>query len=219
MKYKNVTIFFLFVLLFLFRNSVDEFLLNFCKDPTMLETFSFVNDNLEEDLKSLEEEVLIDRDRSTDIQFSKVLYRDPYTFFHTIKILKGTKQNLSLNMAVVFHDSLIGVISSLEENSSYVRLLTNPESSISVRVRDGYGVMTTNDQQECFIDFSSTVLLEVGDDVVTSGLTNIPGNIRVGKVTQILNDDLGLVTRVKVELASTFPNVSYVAIVGKGDAS
>lgn len=215
---RNGCLFFLFFLLFVFRGSVDAFLISYLKEPAFDSSLEVSYKNLLEEHEMLEHTLKIhDMNYETPI-YSKLIYRNPFAFYESLFILKGEEEGILKNAAVLNEKGLIGTIESVENHKSEVRLLTSLESVISVKVRDVYGIMKTNPFHECWIEnLSYHVPLEKEDPIWTSGLTEVPGNILVGVVEEIQKDELGLIQRVKVKLAADFNNIHYVTVLLKGE--
>lgn len=141
-------------------------------------------------------------------------------------INKGESQGISLHMAVVDHNGLIGKIVETTPNTATVALLTNAQlknqfalkvqisSSETVEaILDSYDP-NTNQYLVNLLDSSSIV--KVGDKVVTSGLGSIvPSGILVGEVGQIHNSPATLSVVLRVTPASDFSHLEYVSVISK----
>jgi len=215
---RDLNLFFLFLLLFLFRSSIDNILIYALKNPSQDESLEITYQNQLETLKAMEKEFQIESKLEESKIYSKALYIDPFHLFETMTILKGTDQNIEENMAVLKDNNLIGITSKINKTTSMVNLLLKPNQSLSVQIKGAYGIMMTNNQKECWIeDINKNVELEVGDEIKTSGLTSIPANIKVGNIEELHKDELGLTWKLKVKLAADFQNISYVTLLKKGD--
>ena len=95
-------------------------------------------------------------------------------------------------------------------------MLTNTQTHLSVKVGDSYGILTTNDRKENWVkNLTKETKLEVGNEIYTSGLTEVPGGILIGVVEQIDEDDLGLTIAVKIKRNASIDNLNYVTILTK----
>lgn len=219
-KMQSTTILFFFLLLFLLRGTIEEYFIYFEKMPTSEEALEITIQNLEENLKKLEEQNNISSNPKDNYVFTKILFRDPFSFFETATMLKGEKDGLKENMAILQGKNLVGVIESLNDHSSKIRLLTNKDTNISIKIKDAYGTLSTNSKKECWIeDLTKRVNLEIGDTITTSGLTSIPANILIGSVEEIIKDELGLIQKVKVTLYADLNELNYVTVMSRGDQS
>lgn len=215
---QNTSIFLFFLIIFLFQNNIESFKILNIKEPIRDNTTQILYQNALEDLKKMEKSFQIDFPEDTTKIYSKMLYRDPFNFFDQITILKGENDQIKTNAAVVNEQGLIGTVFQIEKNKSHVRLLTNSNSVVSVKIKDFYGIMNTNQNKECWIEnLTKESKLEIEDEVVTSGLTDIPANILVGTIEEIQTDELGLTKKAKVKINADLNDISYVTILRKGE--
>jgi len=150
--------------------------------------------------------------------YSKVLYRDIYEFYNEITILRGSENNIKKNSAVINENGLIGTIKKVNKNSSVVSLITNTDSKISIRVNNSYGILKFSKNNLIITSINNYENIGIGNVVYTSGLGNLPANIKIGEVENIITDDLGIEQQVIVKPYVDFDNINYVAIIN-GDAS
>lgn len=138
----------------------------------------------------------------------KVIERNVYTFFDQIMINQGRKDGVKEQDAVITSDGLIGVIKEVYDEYSYVTLITSNEIDVSVKIHDSYGIYH-NGTVENIINYSE---VEVGDEVYTSGLTNIMGNLYVGKVRSTGLDEYELERKITIDVLD-LKNLSYVYVL------
>lgn len=137
----------------------------------------------------------------------------------------GQVNGVSKDMFVVANGGLVGVVDSVEDSATTVKLLTNPDkfSKIAVKIMSGtesiYGILTGYDvDSHSFIitQLNSNVEIKSGSDVVTSDLAGShPSNISVGKVTEVRNSSSNLNRELFVKPTANFSNVYAVTVVGK----
>lgn len=192
-----------FILLFFY--SVTYFV-SFIKydDEKYVETSKIVleNQELKKELKKL-----------SNIEYqegvvAKVLIRDLYSFYDEL-VLNVGEDKVKLYDTVIVNDSLIGIIYKVNKNTSNVKLLSS-NYNISVRINDVYG--NFNNGTITMIDKYSDI--KKGDLVYTSGLDDVLGNIYIGKVAEVSNDNENLGLVVKVDYESN-DNLNYVVVKGK----
>lgn len=212
-KIKELSIFSFFIIVFLLRGTIDAILLNNIKEPNIDETLLISNQNLESQLKNLESQLKIAPNIENKI-YSKLLYRDILSFNQTITILKGEKEGIKENMAVLQDNNLIGIIIEVQEHQSKVKLLKNPTTNISVKLNGAYGTMSGEENENWVVDFSKNIEVKEHDMVTTSGLTEIPANIPIGTVESIQKDELGLIQKIKIKLFANFDEIYYVTVLG-----
>lgn len=145
--------------------------------------------------------------------YSRVVLRDIYAFYEKIIINKGSSDGIKKQDLVINEKGVIGVISKVAKNSSEVLLLTNSNISLSVKINDSYGMLTSYDEKIIVKNIKLDKEIKIGDLVYTSGLTNIPGDILIGKVSTTNKDDLELEYIIDVESISHLQNINYVAVI------
>lgn len=153
-----------------------------------------------------------------------VVYRES-AWEDTLIISSGKKEGISLNMAVVTDDGLIGKVEEVYNHSSLVRLLTDSMKVNKVAVsifsnnQEFHGVLDGYDSSSH--TFSVTSIqniesLEIGSQVVTNGLGNVfPSGVPVGTVSEVTTDALGISLVIKVESSVDFYRLGYVFVLGK----
>lgn len=135
--------------------------------------------------------------------FGKVMVRDIYNFYEEIII--NVNNEVNIGDGVLNSDGLIGIVSKIDKDKVYVRLLTS-KYNVSVKINDCYGNLSNGKvdmvDKECNIN--------KGDKVVTSGLNNIIKDIYVGEVINVLEDELGL--NIDVKLVNN-KHLNYVGVL------
>ena len=208
----------IFVIVFLimaFSNSLD---LLFIKSDAILNAEILKTDenkNLAIENKELKE--ALNFYAKTDRQYivSKVKFRDIYNFQEEITIFKGQNDGLKKGQAVMDQNGLIGVIKKVNKNSSLVRLLTNKESKISVKINNTYGILQMQDAKLVVSNITNYAEVTKDSDIYTSGIGNLPGNILIGKVKAINLDNLEIEKIIQVDLMANLSKINYVYVVGE----
>ncbi|MCX4254078.1 MAG: rod shape-determining protein MreC [Bacilli bacterium] len=150
---------------------------------------------------------------SFNIEYSKVMLQNIYDFYNKITINKGTNSNIEKGQAVINEKGLIGIINKVSNNSSEVNLITNPNTSISVKVNNSYGILTTKDNKLIVKNIKTNNEITEGEQVFTSGLTDIPEGILVGTVKSVTKSSLELEYILEITSAIDIYNLSYVGVV------
>ncbi len=148
-----------------------------------------------------------------NIEYSKVMLQNIYDFYNKITINKGTNSNIEKGQAVINEKGLIGIINKVSNNSSEVNLITNPNTSISVKVNNSYGILTTKDNKLIVKNIKTNNEIKEGEQVFTSGLTDIPEGILVGTVKSVTKSSLELEYILEITSAIDIYNLSYVGVV------
>lgn len=141
---------------------------------------------------------------------SRVIYKENYFYNSKVYIEGGKEDKISKGMAVVNEHGLVGVIESVDENTSELVLLSN--TNISVNIRESYGKLIYEDGEFKVVDISKDEDIKLNDEVYTSTLGNIKEKIYVGKVKEVDEDTLE--KKIIIESNVDFNNLNYLLVVG-----
>ena len=131
---------------------------------------------------------------SLDPIYARVIARDAGQWFSTFSINRGDASGVSVGMAVVNEDGLIGRVYEVGLNYAKVISIIDSRSGLSCliqRTRDNGilrgGASDSNDEAECYIYYLPNLNNIVpGDVVVTSGTDETyPKGLKIGTVTQV----------------------------------
>ena len=217
---------------------------NFFSDINYLEDTFKENKRLKEKVDSLAEsqaELSVLREENVqlkselDLQSSlteystmtgTVISRNPDAWVDQVIVDRGSMDGLERGMSVMSKNGLVGRISEVSPTSSKVTLLstTAPSSiltSTEIIQEDEtiFGVLTGFDleRNELIMEqITSETEIEVGNDVITSGLGGlVPRGLLVGTITEISLDNQGLGQRVYIEPATDFKDIQFVTIINR----
>lgn len=146
-----------------------------------------------------------------------VIKRD-ITWYNTLTINKGKKDNIRVNMAVIDSNGLIGKISEVGNDYSIVELISsNNNTKISVSINDIHGILDSynkNDNILTIKNINKNSDIKVGDKVYTNGIGGIyPAGIYIGEVIDITNDKDDLSKLLKVSTSSNYNSIRYVNVI------
>ena len=144
---------------------------------------------------------------------AKVAFREIYDFFNYITI--NTDTLVEKGNPVINENGLVGIISEVSGTSAKVNLLTNYKG-ISVKVGNSYGLIDIYNKKDNTIlikNINNYEKISEGDEVVTSGLTDIVGDIKVGKVVKIEESDIEKLVYVSPYV--DFNNINYLYVIKK----
>ena len=134
-----------------------------------------------------------------DLVAARVIGRESATWSSMVVINKGLGDGLDKDMAVVTEKGLVGRVVEAGPNSSKVQLILDPRSSVGTP--DMVNIPKTADVQE-------------GDLIITSGYGGVfPKGLPVGLVTELKNDDGGLLKIAVLEPAVDFQKLEDVAVI------
>lgn len=156
-----------------------------------------------------------------DLVAAQVIARDPGNWTNSIIVNRGSNDGIRKDLAVITPQGLVGSVVAVFDNYSRVQLILDPRSSVGGLVQRPEsrvaGIIEGNPK-----DKTSVSMLNVprdadiveGDNIVTSGFGGIyPKGILVGKVSNIANDEGGLLKVAVLEPAVNFQKLEEVAII------
>ena len=154
--------------------------------------------------------------------FAKVIAKDTGVWFDSFAINRGQNDGISVNMAVVNGDGLIGRVSEVGYNYAKVVSIVDPRSSVAAligRTRDNgmlQGQTTSNSEKsECYMYYISNIgNIKVGDEVYTSGLdSRFPKGLYIGSVTAVSRSADSSDKYVVVQPAAEFSSIEEVFVL------
>ena len=167
---------------------------------------------MEEDIRKMRDILEIETD-AYEVVFSKVVMRDIYEFFDKITILKGRDEGLEVGEVVINDKGVLGVIKRVDKSFSEVRMLTNADINLSVKINSSYGILTSKDEKIIVKNIKLDKEIREGDLVYTSGLTKVREGLLIGEVKNIWKDDLELQYILEIKPAVNFQEINYVGVV------
>lgn len=186
-----------------FTNNKDDLKNYFCelKSNEIIDNYEKLNNLLEIDTND------------KNIIFSRMLNRNIYEFYEKLEINKGSINGIKKNDLVINEKGVIGLIGKVNENTSEVILLTNHDINLSVKVGDSYGILSSNDHKIFVKNIKLTEEVKEGDEVVTSGLTEIMGGIPIGRVKEIKKDNLDLEYILEIDPFANYKEIKYLGVI------
>ena len=212
-KYKDYIILLIVFLLIIFGSNINVFLRSFDNNLNS----DNINNNYCTSLENDYNELLKINDfkitSELNLVVSKVMLRDIYDFSDTLTIYKGTNAGIKEGNAVITDKGLIGVVSKVNKESSVVELITNKSSNISVRIGSSYGILNMQDNSLIVSDLSMYDDVFIGEEVYTSGIGNLPGDIYIGNVIDIKANNTEIEKILEVSPVVDLSMVNYVMVV------
>ncbi len=134
-----------------------------------------------------------------------------------ILINKGSKDGITKDMAVMTLDGLVGRVVETSTDTSKIKLITDPLSSVGCLVQrsrssgiakgQGYGTIALT-------ELTRESDVKKGDLIVTSGLGVIfPSGIPVARVTSVEKKEMGLFHDAQMQTVVDFNRLEEVAVV------
>lgn len=199
--------------LILFSDNINYLIKIINKNFDFTNIDEYLNQNLLEENKELRKYLDIKESQYPNNIITKVKYNNIYEFKNELIVYKGSKDNIKKGQLIVNDKGLVGVISKVNKETSKAKLITNKESKISVKINNSYGILEFKNNQLIVNNLESNANIHINDNIYTSGITNIPGNIYIGKVKQIKKSKLNLEQIAIVEMAVNLNELSYVVII------
>jgi rod shape-determining protein MreC len=154
----------------------------------------------------------------------EIIARDITGWWETIRLSKGVSDGVSMDMAVITSDGLIGKTVDVSARTCDVLLISDPNCKVSARIvrTGGFGVVAgsgpaKSGQAACQMEFiNKNVPVLPGDEVVTSGLGGIfPKGLLIGYVDKIYKDETGLFQRADILPKADLGMLTYVFVVAE----
>lgn len=172
-----------------------------------------------EENKKLKE--LLDFKEELDIEplsFAQVVGREPDSWYQSVIIDRGNKDELAKNMVIINNEGLIGRIAVVSTSTSKVMLITDTISSVPAIIREtreaGIVYGTGNSCEMKYL--SSEAKIKEGDTVITSGLGTIfPKGIVIGKIIRAYGSQDKLFQMAEVKPAVEFQSLENVMVILK----
>ena len=136
---------------------------------------------------------------------------------NSITINLGKENNVSINDPVISIKGLVGKIISVGDEYSFCQLISDRDFRVSSFIvgRDAYGILKWKRKGLCELEeVANSFNIQIGDEVVTSGYSNIyPSNIPIGRVIDVKDDQAGLSKKISVEPYVDIYRIQEVFIV------
>jgi rod shape-determining protein MreC len=146
-----------------------------------------------------------------------VIGRDPSPFLHYVIINRGSNEGILRGMPVVTNQGLIGRIDAVIADAARVQLITDPASSVNVRLQNAeteaslVGSVTGDLTLELI---PQDINVQTGDLVLTSGLGGgYPPDLIIGQVTTVRSRDFDLFRQATVQPVVDFNRLEFVLVI------
>lgn len=184
------------------------------KSDAYFEAYRNRIDQLERELSTYEraQENLKLYDRSSYI-LAKIAIRNIYDLYDYLVV--NTDALVEEGNAVLNEDGLVGFVEEANKMTAKVSLLTSGLKT-SVKVGENYGILSEYDREKGeFVvhNIDNYKVVNVGEEVLTSGLQNATANLKIGQVSSVQVQGIEKVVRVKPYV--DFDNLNYLIIEAK----
>jgi rod shape-determining protein MreC len=152
-----------------------------------------------------------------DYQAAAVIGFDTNPFLRYVLINRGSDHGIRRGMPVVTQQGLVGRITAVTANAARVQLITDPASTVNVRLQPSgaQAVLTGQITGDVTLDMiPQEAKVQTGDLVLTSGLGGgYPPDLLVGQVTGIRGRDQDLFQRATVQTVTDFSKLEIVLVI------
>lgn len=156
---------------------------------------------------------------------AKIINNSTNKLKNYITINKGQRDGVQVGMGVMSDQGAVGIVKTVSDKFAVVIPILNPEILINCKFLNsnyiGPLVWKGDDYRYAnLIDIARHVNVNVGDSLVTSGLTTVfPVGIPVGTVEEYQLEESDSYYTIKVRLAVNFRTLSYVKVIQNKNAS
>lgn len=156
-----------------------------------------------------------------DFVVATIIARDPGTWTSTIMINRGAADGIAKDMPVATPRGLVGNVIQVFPQSAKVLLLTDPKSAAGALVQrpesrvagivEGSGAKPLAPRM---VNLARDADIIKGDKIITSGLGGIyPKGLVIGEVTEIVNEEGGLLKYAVLKPAADFDRLEEVMVI------
>ena len=150
---------------------------------------------------------------------AKVVHITTHKQHNYLTINKGLRDSIQVDMGVVGKDGVVGIVSAVGEKYSLVVPIIHVGMNLSCRLQNNNYIARTQwngmrHDEVTLQDVSRHVTINMGDTVVTSGLTNVfPEGIIVGIVAETEITENDNYHRTKLHIATDYKTIKYVQVI------
>ena len=163
----------------------------------------------------------------TDFNYinATIISRNREYWFNSLTINKGSSDGISVDMAVIDENGLIGRVSSVTKNTCEVKLITTNDinNKISAVINNKvYGIISGYDKENDLLNMIINKYEEIEKDskVLTTGMGGVfPSGIIIGKVYDIIKKEDGVTNVVRVRPISNIEGEKYVSVLQRKEIS
>ena len=128
----------------------------------------------------------------------------------------GRSSRVLEGMGVINEDGLIGVITLAGNNSCNVRLISDPQSNIGARILSSrkLGIVEGSQDRKVILNYIlAEELVFKGDIVITSEYGELPGEILIGRVSNVTKTAGSPYKEIEIEPFVDFKKIEYVLVI------
>ena len=155
-----------------------------------------------------------------------IIERNREYWFNSLTINKGIVDGITIDMAVIDSNGLIGRISSVTRNTSTVKLITTNDinNKISAEIihdnKKTFGIIQGYENGLLNLIINNYEDIPAESIVTTTGMGGVfPSGIIIGKVVNIIKKEDTVTNVVKIKPISNIEGVKYVSVLQRKEIS
>lgn len=134
------------------------------------------------------------------------------SWYQKIIINRGWSDGVKLDNMVLSGETFIGMVTAVQKHWAVVTLLEHLNRTISVKVNDKYGVLTSQ-RGHLILKGFSTSDLKIGAQVYTSGLTKLKGDLLIGSISHLKANDQTFETTAELRPRNDYHHFKYLLVI------
>ncbi len=151
-----------------------------------------------------------------------VIAQDTSSYLKWVIINKGARDGVAIGDPVINELGLVGRVEEISANTSWVRLVIDPSSTVDGLVQNAQarGSVSGQIRSNLLMEFiPQEAVIETGDLVVTSGLGGTyPANIVLGQITTVIRETANPFQQAEMRPTVNFDDLQIVSVITNFEA-
>ena len=184
-------------------------------------------EQLKEQLTQLQEQVIISEQLTELLAYqqagptqtvpARVVGRNATNWYRTLILDKGSQEGIKPNMGVITHTGVVGRVVKIHSSTAIVLLLSDPNVAVPAMIQGSRDEGIVQGTAQGFIKMKYLPPLspvQIGDNVVTSGLTGaFPRGLQIGQIARLQKADADLFQSAQIQPTVDFHKLEGVLII------
>jgi len=184
-------------------------------------------EQLKEQMTHIREQVIISEQLTKLLAFQEagpiqtvaamVIGRNATNWYRTLILDKGGRQGIKPNMGVITHAGVVGRVVKIHPSTAVVLLLSDPNVAVPAMIQRGRDEGIVQGTAQGYIKMKYLPPLspvQIGDNVVTSGLTGaFPRGLQIGQIARLQKADADLFQSAQIQPTVDFHKLEGVLII------
>ncbi len=160
----------------------------------------------------------VDRQHTQNYVSASVIAKDTGNWYNMFVIDVGTENNIYKNSTVINSDGLIGIVYESGEKWAKVVTIIDNNSKVGFEMKrfenrvDGIITGSVENQVQGQL-FDPKAKVEVGEEIITSGVGIFPKGIPIGVISEVVDDKNSLLINIIVEPSVNFKQIDKVMVI------